>query len=233
MGKKKYTPGQPIAWSASRVESFQKCPRMFFEQSLTDRIPYAPSEQQTEGNRVHKLLDDRVRNKTALPIEYKHLEPLVQSIENAPGQTFGAQKLALDRKLQPCGWFDDGAWVRVETDISKVNLPNAFVGDWKTGKPTFSEYQLKLYAGVQFLFYQSLEKVTTAYIWLKTKMLDPKVYTRDQLKPIWSDLLQVPMQMQEASQKDSWPERPGRHCGWCGVNKQGRCMAAAEKYRGG
>jgi hypothetical protein len=232
LAKKQYVPGQVIAWSPSRVNTYQKCPKMFFEEAVLGTVPFVQSEQQLYGDRVHKMLDKRIKGEAELPVEEKHLEPLVQSIINAPGQTFAEQKMTINTSLKPTGWFSDDAYCRLVIDVMKINGTVGFMGDWKTGKPNFDQYQLKLNAALGFVFYPSLERITTAYIWLRTKTLDPAKYTRADLPRMWQELLQVPTQIQESSRNNHWPVKPGKHCGWCGVNKQGRCPSAAEKYRG-
>lgn len=229
---KPYVPGQVITWSPSRVKTFKKCAKMFHEEANLKTVPFVQSEMQLYGDRVHKALDKRIKGEAALPVEEQHLEPLVLSLLNAPGQTYAEQKMTLNNMLRPTGWFADDAWVRIIIDVMKINGPVGFMGDWKTGRPDFDQYQLKLNAAIGFIFYPSLEQITTAYIWLKTKTLDPETYQRADLSRMWQELLQEPTKMQECSNRNHWPERPGKHCGWCGVNKQGRCAVAAEKYRG-
>jgi hypothetical protein len=205
---------------------------MFHEESNLKTIPFIQSEPQLYGDRVHKMLDKRIKKEAPLPVEEQHLEPLVLSIERAPGQTFSEQKMTINGHLAPTGWFSEDAWCRIVIDVMKINGTRGFMGDWKTGRPTFDEYQLKCNAALGFVFYPSLEHITTAYIWLRTKMLDPKEYTRADLPRMWEELLQEPIRMQEHSRRDYWPERPGNHCKWCGVNKQQRCKSASVPYRG-
>jgi len=232
MARKAYEPGQVITWSPSRVNTFKKCSRMFHEEANLRTVPFVQSEPQLYGDRVHKMLDKRIKGEAELPIEEKHLEPLVLSLLNAPGRTMAEQKMTINAKFEPTGWFSDDAWCRIIVDVMKINGPHGFMGDWKTGKPNFDQYQLKLNAAIGFIFYPSLEQITTAYIWLKTKTLDPEVYHRSNYNRMWQELLQEPARMQECSNRNHWPERPGKHCGWCGVNKQQRCTSASEKYKG-
>lgn len=224
---------QIIAWSHSRIDTFKKCARQFHEVNILKTVPYTPSEPQIYGDYVHKELDKRLKTRNALPADLAHLEGLVVSIENAEGETLSEQKLTLNTKLRPAGWFDKDAYVRVIIDVAKINGSQMFLGDWKTGKIKFGEHQLKLFAATGFIFYPSVEQITTAYIWLRDKIVDPKVYHRDQLQQMWTELLQEPTRLQDYANRNYWPPRPGKHCGWCGVNKQHRCPDAAEKYRGG
>lgn len=223
---------QKISWSHSRIDDFKKCARMFHEKNILKTVPFEQTEPMLEGDRVHKMLDKRIRGDVALPIDYQHLEPLVVSILNAPGQTFAEQKMTINDQLKPTGWFSSDAYCRVIVDVMKIKDTVGFMGDWKTGKPNFDEHQLKLFSAVGFEFFPSLEHITTAYIWLKTRTLDPKIYHRADLPKIWEELLVEPTRLQDYANRDYWPERPGKHCKWCGVNKQRRCKSAAEPYRG-
>lgn len=220
-----------IAWSYSRINTFKKCPSQFHEEAILRTVPFVQGEAQLYGDYVHKKLDARLKG-GVLPADIVHLEPLVVSIERAPGQLLAEQKLTLNTKLQPCGWFDKDAYVRAIIDVAKINGAVGFMGDWKTGKPNFDNYQLKLFAAFGFIFYPSLQRITTAYIWLKNKTIDPEVYHRKDLMRMWQELLQEPTRMQDYANRDHWPTKPGKHCAWCGVNKQGRCPDASEKYRG-
>jgi hypothetical protein len=221
-----------ISWSHSRIDDFKRCARMFYEKNIAKTVPFEQTAPMLEGDRVHKMLDKRIRSNEALSIDYQHLEPLVQSILRAPGQTFAEQKMTINDHLSPTGWFSDDAYCRIIVDVMKINGEMGFMGDWKTGKPKFDDHQLKLFAAVGFEFFPSLVQITTAYIWLKTKMLDPKVYTRADLPRMWEELLVEPTRLQDYANRNYWPERPGNHCKYCGVNKQRRCTSASEPYRG-
>jgi len=223
---------QKIFWSHSRVDQFKKCPRMFHEISILKTVPFVQSEMQLYGDRVHKMLDARLKGTAPLPVEEMHLEPLIVAIERAPGITYSEQKMTINDQLQPTGWFSKDAWCRIIVDVMKLNQTKMFMGDWKTGKPTFDGHQLKLFAAVGFIYFPSVEEITTAYAWLKTKTLDPKKYHRKDTPTMWAELLQEPARMQAAANRGEWMEKPGKHCTWCGVNKQGRCRRAAGPYRG-
>lgn len=221
-----------VSWSPSRVDMHKKCNLMFYEIALLQSVPYVESAQQAEGNRVHAMLDKRIKKEIVLEPAYAHLEPLVASIENAPGQTYSEQKMTINNRFETCGWFDKDAWCRLVVDVMKINGPVGFMGDWKTGKPRFDDYQLKLNAALGFIYYPSLQTITTAYIWLKTKTLDPATYRRADLDQIWAELLQEPTKMQQNLANNTWAARPGWQCSYCGVNKQRRCSSAQGPYRG-
>jgi len=221
-----------IAWSHSRIEMFKKCPRQFNELQLLKTVKFEQTEAMLEGERQHKMLEDRIGKGTPLPAPYMKLEPICQSVLNAPGQTFTETKLTLNNKLQPTGYFAPDAYVRVIIDVMKKQDKTAWMGDWKSGKPNFDEHQLKLFSAVGFMTYPSLEQITTSYVWLKPGILDSKTYNRAQLPQMWAELLQKPAELQAAYVMNDWKPKPGRHCRWCLVNKIGRCPDAAERFNG-
>lgn len=221
-----------LAWSHSRIDAFKKCPKMLKHQIDKD-VPFEQSEQMKWGDRVHKALEYRVRDKVPLSGEFAQYESIALAIDRAPGNVFCENKITLDVGLQPTGWFAKDAYVRIIVDVMKINGNVGFMGDYKTGKMKFDEAQLKLFAAGGFQAYPHVDKWTTAYIWTQDKIIDPAVYTRDQLPKLWEELLVQPKRLQEAHVMNHWPAKPGWQCGWCGANKYGKCESASERYKGG
>lgn len=225
--------GNPAAWSHSRIEDWKKCPSLYWHKNVGKTVPFIPSPQMLEGDRVHKMLEARVGKGTPLPDGYAHLEPIAAAIvQNGVGQLFTETKITLNKQYKPTGFFSDDAWVRVIIDVMRLDEQVAWMGDYKTGNPTFDKAQLKLFAAVGFQTYPSLQQITTSYIWLKIGTPDSEVYSRQDLPQMWEELLQEPRRLEEAVRTNQWPTKPGKHCKWCPVNKAMRCPDAAEKYRG-
>ena len=108
-----------------------------------------------------------------------------------------------------------------------------FIPTHNTGKMSFDGEQLKLTAAVVFQHYADVNVVASAYLWLKDGVPDVKYYRREDLPRMWEELLQEPAKIQEAYVMDNWPAKPGPgKCGWCTVNKYGKCQEAAERYKG-
>ena len=221
-----------LAWSHSRVDDYKRCPRMMWHKAIKKDVPFVKTEQMKWGDRVHKALEYRVRDKVPLTGEFEQYEPIARAIDAAPGHVLCENKITLNPGLTPTGYFAEDAYVRVIVDVMKINGTVGFMGDYKTGKIKFDEAQLKLFAAVGFQAYPEVQRWTTAYIWTKDKIIDPAVYTRDQLPQMWTELLQVPAEMQKSHVLNHWPAKPGRGCKWCGANKLGLCESAAERYAG-
>lgn len=225
---------QPIAWSHSRVKTYLDCPKMFYIQNILKSVKYEQGPEQAEGERVHKALEMRLIHKVTLGPKDARYEPLIRSIEAMPGITYGERDFCLNQHLKPTGYFDKDAWVRVTVDVTKLDTAarSAWFGDYKNGKVTIDEDQLKLYAAVGFHVFPEIDTIKTNYIFLRHALCPGRTYTRDQLPALWQELLAVPTAIQRAAATNDWPARPSRKCGYCSVNKAGKCPEADGPYRG-
>lgn len=219
---------KPLAWSHSRVDDFKKCPRMLYHKAVLKDCPFESSPAAEEGKRVHKILEDRISKGTPLQGKDVQYEGLAAAVLRTPGQALTEVQLTLTQALTATGWFAKDAWCRVQVDVMKVNGDRGWAGDWKTGKVSFDEHQLKLTAAAMMTLYQELNNVTTTYIWLRDNIVEGRTYTRSMLASLWDELLVKPMQMQECNTTNIWPATPSKQaCRFCPVNKLGKCAVAA------
>jgi hypothetical protein len=224
-----------IAWSHSRISDFGKCARMFWFKYVDPRklVPFKQTPAMKEGVTQHKVLEQRVRDGTPLPEKYAHYEPIAQAIINQPGDNYCEEQITFDSNFAPCGWFDKSAYIRVIIDVMKLHGEHAFAGDSKSGNPWKDEDQLKLTAAAIMQKYPEVNKVTTAYIWLKTGTIDADEYTRDMLPQMWEELMEKPRALHECTVMDRWPANPSqRNCRYCPVNEKGLCDAAVGRFAG-
>lgn len=223
---------QLLPWSYSRLDAFKKCRKMFYHQTVAKDVPFEESDQMKWGNRVHKALEYRVRDNVPLSGEFAQFECIAAAIQRAPGTNLCEYKITLNPSLQPTGWFEKDAYIRVIVDVLKINGQVGFMGDYKTGKMKFDELQLKLFAAAGFQAFPDIQQWTTAYVWTQDKIIDPKVYSRAQLPTLWVELLAEARQIQEAYEANQWPAKPGWSCGYCSANKYRKCEFAASPYKG-
>ena len=217
---------KPIAWSHSRLDTFQQCPRKLFEISIAKNVPFEQSTAMKQGEIVHKMLEDRISKGTPFPLGYEHLEKVVAPVlaVAGEGQCFTELALAWDKEFKSCGTRDwDRCWLRVSYDFAFLRNKTLFIFDWKTGNPSFSEAQLLLYAATAFLAFPDVEEVVTAFAWIKTNMLDSKTYYRTEVKTMWEKILPEVQKLQDANALNIWPATKNKYCNWCAVKKAGRC----------
>lgn len=223
-----------ISWSYSRLSDFRKCPLMFEHKYVLKTVPFVGNKYTEEGNRVHKVLENRVGGNVPLQGADLKYEAMAASIQRAPGTTYVERNITLDHNLNPCGDKDwDNAWVRIKIDVLQLLGENAWAGDYKTGKPTLDEDQLKLTAAGVFQTFSEVQRVTATYLWLQHDAQDTRVYTRDQNAEIWESFMPDVREMQASYVTGSFAAKPSNfNCGYCEINKAGRCSKAKVAYRG-
>lgn len=203
------------AWTYSRLESFETCPKKFYHLNVAKDYYDPPTEATKWGERVHKAMEDRITIGTPLPEGMGQWESLADKIATLPGEKYAEIKLAIDRGFQPTDW--KSAWSRGIADLLVTYKNTAVVLDYKTGKRKPSE-QLALYAAYAFAYYPQIEKVTTGFVWLKEKKIDKKGFERSEVPVIWQEFLPKIRKLESAYERDSWPARPSGLCrGWCPV----------------
>lgn len=218
---------KPLAWSFSRLDGFEVCPRKVYEISIAKTTPFGEqSTQQKQGDVVHDMLADHLTEAKPFPLGYEALEQVVAPIwaVRHEGQIFNKLKLAWDKDLKPCGYKDwVNCWLRVDYDFAFLRQKQLFIFDWKTGKVDFKDLQLKLYAATAFLAFPDVDEVITAYVWLRDKLVDSMVYKRTDAQRLWDEILPRVQKLQDANALNIWPATKNKYCNWCQVKKAGRC----------
>ena len=208
------------AWSYSALTAYETCPRRY---ELT-RVSRTVKEPQTEatiwGNEVHKALELFAKGEKPLPPDMKKYEKYVNKILSYEGKRVIEERIALDKNFRPTTWMAKNVWVRGIIDIGVVGSEKAYLLDWKTGKRKPDLDQLKLFAALAFAVYPWIDKVTTGFIWLKTKEFDKEVFTREQLPEIWDEFMPRLNRLAISFKDDKWTPKPSGLCkNWCPVGR--------------
>ncbi len=212
---------KPLAWSYSGLSQFINCPRQFEAVRVLKSVKEAQGEAQLWGEWVHKQFENRQRDGTPLPADLAEHEGYMKQLEALPGKHFCEQKMALNHKVEPCGFFDPGVWNRGVIDFVAIHHHIARVVDYKTGKVKPDLKQLALFALFIFHTYPQVTKVDTTYYWT----IDPKKPTeqeflRGRLPDIWKKFLPDLKQYNEAFKTNTWQPRQSGLChGWCPVTE--------------
>lgn len=209
---------RPFAWSYSALNAFETCPRQFHEMRVLKRWPDPPGEAQQFGVLVHKYMEDRIGKGTTLPAFLKHLEPVVDRLEQSKGSLESEYKLALNAQFQPVEFFAKDVWVRAVGDVIKIHQDKALALDWKTGKQRPGDDQLKVQAGVMFATFPHVKTISIRYAWVKDKKMTGKVFDRDESPVIWQEFLPRVKRMELAKENNDYPPNPNGLCRqWCHV----------------
>lgn len=209
---------KPIAWSYSVLNGFETCAWRFYQITVLKAVQEQQSEQMLHGNRVHKALEVRVKSKIPLPRDMDRFEPMVRRLEASAvgGKIEAEQRMALDASFKPVSFFSKTTpvWVRGITDVTIEKGEAAFIGDYKTGKPTPESAQLRLTAAMTFAHKPHIRKITNAFIWLQGDNTPPTVehFVRSDVPAIWQEFLPRVARLEEAHVTDRWPKKPSGLC---------------------
>jgi len=205
------TVGQPFAWSYSVLKNFETCALRYYSYNVAKNVIEPETEQLKEGNRLHKVFENRLKGEP-LPLGFAHHEALLASILNAPGVTYAEQKLAMTSSFTPSGYFGKGVWFRTVIDCTKVRETSATVLDWKTGKVSEDETQLKLMAATLFCHMPAVQRIKAALVFVNYDHAERAEYVREDLTEIWGEILPRVKLVERARQAQHYPPTPSGLC---------------------
>ncbi|HXS14467.1 MAG TPA: PD-(D/E)XK nuclease family protein [Acidobacteriaceae bacterium] len=205
------------AWSFSRIESSETCPRKFFHLSVAKDLKEEETSYQIEGKETHIAFAKLVKNGIPLPLHLRHHGPMLTKIAALPGEKIVEQQLALNANWQVVDWFARDAWLRVISDLTQLNGSAALVWDWKTGKPKDDFTQLRLNAAVTMHLAPEVEQVRMNYYWTKTRQITSDKMVRADLPEFWGAMLKRVQTYQSMHDRQDFPPRPNPFCKGCVV----------------
>jgi PD-(D/E)XK nuclease superfamily len=207
---------QPTAWSYSRIESSETCPRKYWHLNVAKDLKEPESIHQVEGTETHAAFEAYLRKGEPLPIHLRHHTRVLDSINRMPVTSrIIEQQIALDANWQVVDWFSKTAWVRAKSDLTQINGTVATVWDWKTGKQKDDFTQLKLNAAITMHLAPEIDKVMMAYYWTKSRNITKDVITRGQLPEFWGEMLVRVQTFQSLYDRQDFPPRPNYFCKGC------------------
>lgn len=216
-------PRKPFAWSPSALKDFETCAKRYYHTRLIKDFREAESDQLIWGNRFHEAIARAIDPAIDAPLPegmetYAGWVPALR----AKGRVIVEQQRALNREMQPTGWFDKDAWLRCVIDVLIINetAGSAFVIDWKTGKPSNADdTQLLLSALTTFAYHPEVNAVRTGFVFVGHGNQFTNIEIRREAVPdIWSAILPRVRKMNDAYEKAAYPANPGYLCArWCPV----------------
>ena len=202
-----------FAWSFSKLESYENCPKKFSAESITKTSPFTESEASLYGKMVHKKFENRLVKGTKLPLDLLHHEPVMVKLASAKGTLLGEQKLALTSDLKPTGYFDSDVWLRGIVDFVVLNDDRVLVVDHKTGKTKDNTDQVELMLAMFICYYPEIEWGTGTYYWTKTKKFTSTgLLSREDIQGIWSGYLPRVARLYAAIETGTFPPKANYLC---------------------
>lgn len=207
-----------LPWSYSSWNNYQTCPRQFYELKIAKNFQQDETEAIKWGNVVHKAVEEYMRDNTPLPDNVSRFQRQFDAYKNLPGDKHVEVELAVDKKLNPTGFWDDNAFIRGKGDYVVVNGRGGAAVDWKTGKVKPSG-QIRLMGLLVMCNYGTVDKLTNIFHWTQAPNNPTiEVITRASLPAILSEFVPGVKDMLYSEKTNAWPEKPSGLCrGWCPV----------------
>jgi CRISPR/Cas system-associated exonuclease Cas4 (RecB family) len=215
-----------LAHSYSALKMFSNCPKRYYYQRIARVVQDTGSEASLYGERVHKSIENYILGTEPLPDYLDPLRPTITALSNMPyARMLPEHEITLTREFRPTGWWDDDAWLRFKLDVMIHHDNYAAVVDWKTGKRRPDFWQLELFAFAVMTADPSIERVATAFVWIRDMACDTQTFSRtEHYDGIKLRLLQDIARIERALESDVWPVKPSGLCRFCPA--QSICEAA-------
>lgn len=207
-------------WSYSSLNLFQQCPKKYFHLKVAKDIKEKMSQPLLFGNEVHKAAEQFIRDGVEIPKKFEPLAPPIRILKNYKGNKLCELKLGLTKSLKPTGFFDADVWWRGVIDLLIINGNEAKLIDYKTGKKIqyADTKQLDIFASATFIHFSDIEKIKGGFLFLVTKDLIKKTYTKADITGIMSKLFEEVDQLDMAYKEDVWNPKENFTCRqWCPV----------------
>lgn len=203
---------KPIAWSYSKLNSFETCPKKFYHNTIAKDFKESESDVMRYGKEVHTAIEKRIAMGLKFPLHLTHLEPIVAKFADANGTKLVEQQLAINENFQPTGWFDNDVWCRTVIDLAIVGGEHAVLVDWKTGRMSDDFTQQRLAAAIFFIYHPEVKSADIMYYWLKDKKPTVEQLNREDVKHVWAPLIKRVQKFNLAHKTTDFPPRPGGLC---------------------
>ena len=219
-----------IAWSWSRLDCFEKCPKQFYHKNIKkDFKDDGDNPAFIKGNRIHAKLENGLKSGVVDP-EVKDLSHTIHSLRGVEWEYKGVEDdYAFTDTLQKTKWNDwKNCWVRIKMDFIGIKDGVAVVIDWKTGKNRGYSEQLDLYAAAAFQAHDDVKEVRSTYNFVEEtpeKRIEKATYKRHEPDSIWQKFGERAELIEIANERGEWPAKQNFGCKWCPVKT---C-----KYQGG
>jgi hypothetical protein len=206
-----------LSHSYSALKLYENCPLRYYRQRVVKDIVDEGGTASKDGERIHKFLEDRLRENKELPQEVSRYEKLCQSVEklSTGGELHIEKELVLTENLTPTGWWDADAWLRSKLDVLVIKGTTAVVMDWKTGKRRPDFFQMELFAAQVFKHFPEVQTCKTTLVWLRENAMDSETYEREQTNGLWANALGKIAKIYKSLDHDNWPAKPSGLCRYC------------------
>ncbi len=209
-----------VTWSHSSLKDYEGCARRYHEVKILKKYPFQETEATRYGTQLHLAAEEYVRDDKPLPPQFAFIQPTLDALLKKPGRKLAEQKMALDEKLNPVGWFDKTVWVRGIADLLILDDENltAWVVDYKTGNNKYPDReQLVLMSLMVFRHYPHIREVKSALLFVVKEDMVKHSMSVDEAEAEWWKYRERVGRIAASMEADVWNPTRTPLCGWCPV----------------
>lgn len=202
--------------SYSKIKIYQQC-ELRFDYQYHSATHKDKGSQGDYGKAVHKAIELYCIKDKPLPPHLKRFEPMLDRLKARTGDKHYELQIAVRADKSICDWWAKDCWNRGVVDALVINKNRCVAIDWKTGKPSDDELQMKLMAAFLFELFQQLDEVTTTYVWLfhPGALSPPVTYHRWMLRDLWEHFEAKSLEINSSCVAGVFKPKPSGLCPWC------------------
>jgi len=208
------------AQSYSSLKLYDQCARKYFHLRVAKDVKEPTSQAMSYGTDMHQAAEDYMRDGTPLPSHFKYVQPMLDKLQQFPGERLCEFKLGLTEKLEPCEFDAPDVWFRGIIDLAILNhkTGEARIVDYKTGKS--AKYadtgQLELMALGVFKHFPTITSVKAGLLFVVCNAFVKAKYDATMQSVLWAKWLQQYAKIESSYKNDVWNPNPSglcrRHC---------------------
>lgn len=209
-----------VTWSHSSLKDYEGCARRYHAVKILKLHPFQETEATRYGTQLHLAAEEYVRDGKPLPPEFEFIKGTLDALLAKPGRKLAEQKMALDEKLNPVGWFDKTVWVRGIADLLILDDDNltAWVVDYKTGNNKYPDRdQLKLMSLMVFKHYPHIREVKSALLFVVKEDMVKHNMSIEEADAEWWKYRERVGRIAASMEADVWNPNRTPLCGYCPV----------------
>ena len=197
--------------SYTSMKTYDICPLQYWHKRINKTYEEEHTPQILEGWRIHSAFEKHLKSREELPRDLFKYYTLLQTV---PRPRKVEQKLAVNRKFEPCDWWDKDAHFRAVLDVVHIELPGyqGCIIDWKTGKVREDTSQLKGNICVVMAHYPLLKLLDACFVWIKHGKITQIRMERDDYYRYKREMME---KMMEIEADTEYVPTPSYMCRWC------------------
>lgn len=120
-----------VAWSWSRLDTFEACPRQFYHKNIIKTVKFEQNEAMKRGERMHTHMENALRS-GQVHEEVSHMAPTIEKLRGVEWDDRLIEvEHAYRQDMTMTSWFGKDAWLRIKQDFIAKKGKRAVCLDWK------------------------------------------------------------------------------------------------------